>query len=92
MHPLGWLSAVYYVSLPPDMNNTGPTAGGLEFGRPPQRFYCQPSPPTYSIEPREGRLIVFPSWFWHQTMPFQSSAPRVSIAFDVVPKSMLRIL
>lgn len=92
MHPLGWLSAVYYVSLPHDMSDTDPRAGWLEFGRPPKRFYCQSSPPTRSIEPREGRLILFPSWFWHQTVPFRSSAPRISIAFDVAPKSMLRIL
>jgi Putative 2OG-Fe(II) oxygenase len=30
-------------------------------------------------------LVLFPSYFWHGTVPFESSADRLTIAFDVVP-------
>ncbi|MEE4185553.1 MAG: putative 2OG-Fe(II) oxygenase [Gammaproteobacteria bacterium] len=85
MHPLGWLSGVYYVDLPAGMDATDPQAGWLEFGAPPDRYYCPNPPATSGFAPAAGRLIVFPSWFWHRTLPFSSSASRISIAFDVMP-------
>ena len=92
MHPLGWLSGVYYVHIPPDMGLQDKEAGWLEFNRPPKRFHCIKETPTHRVEPREGRLILFPSWFWHQTLPFKSTDNRISIAFDVVPVASLRML
>lgn len=90
LHPLGWLSAVYYAALPDDMQAEGPHAGWLEFGQPAERFHCLNQPALTPVEPREGRLVIFPSWFWHRTLPFRSdnpasSEPRVSIAFDAMP-------
>lgn len=85
MHPLGWLSAVYYVDLPADLPAEHAEAGWLEFGRPPERYRRRIEPPTRRYEPAAGKLIVFPSWFWHRTLPFKSDAPRISIAFDVMP-------
>lgn len=85
MHPLGWLSGVYYVDLPADMQADAANAGWLEFGAPPDRYYCSDPPATQSYAPAAGRLILFPSWFWHRTLPFGSSAARISIAFDVMP-------
>jgi hypothetical protein len=29
--------------------------------------------------------VLFPSYFWHGTVPFQSDQPRVTVAFDAVP-------
>jgi uncharacterized protein (TIGR02466 family) len=92
MHPLGWLSGVYYVHLPPDMSAADAEAGWLEFNSPPQRFHCTKPAKTWRFEPREGQLIVFPSWFWHQTIPFKSEDERISIAFDIVPTAALRML
>jgi uncharacterized protein (TIGR02466 family) len=89
MHPLGWLSAVYYVSVPADMNTNNDTAGWLEFGIPPERVFTRTDSTPASLEPRVGRLIVFPSWFWHRTRPFVSNQARISIAFDVMPKNRL---
>jgi hypothetical protein len=28
---------------------------------------------------------VFPSYFWHGTLPFRSDSPRLTVAFDMVP-------
>lgn len=82
LHPMSWLSGVYYVQLPTDLESTG----GLEFGLPPKHLFVKSEPEKYPVEPREGRLVVFPSYFYHCTKPFFSEQPRISIAFDVVPE------
>ena len=92
MHPLGWLSGVYYTHLPADMNNPDPEAGWLEFNTPPERFHQHKPAQTWRYQPAEGRMILFPSWFWHQTLPFESTDERISIAFDIVPTAALRML
>ena len=92
MHPLSWLSGVYYPHLPAEMHDSESTAGWLEFGEPPKRFYRDSEPPRYLHTPREGELVIFPSWFWHKTLPFQSSDDRISVAFDVVPQATLQML
>jgi uncharacterized protein (TIGR02466 family) len=92
MHPLGWLSGVYYSHLPADMNNSDPEAGWLEFNAPPERFHQHKPAQTWRYQPAEGRMILFPSWFWHQTLPFESTDERISIAFDIVPTAALRML
>ena len=83
LHPLGWLSGVYYVRVPDGIRSAADTAGSLEFGHPPERIQPAAQPLTSSVMPREGRLVIFPSWFYHRTMPFTSSDQRISIAFDV---------
>ena len=41
--------------------------------------------PTYKVRPEEGLLVLFPSYFYHRTIPFDDPGTRISIAFDVVP-------
>jgi uncharacterized protein (TIGR02466 family) len=87
MHPLGWLSGVYYVEipdgLPAEMTATG--AGALEFGAPPARVSAAASHPLRRVEPRAGRLVLFPSYLYHRTLPFAGAGRRISLAFDVMP-------
>jgi uncharacterized protein (TIGR02466 family) len=87
-HPLGWLSAVYYVAVPPGMVAGGadPEAGWLEFGPPPARYRFRRPPPVRRIEPVEGRLVVFPSYLYHGTRPFTAAGERISVAVDVMPR------
>jgi tetratricopeptide (TPR) repeat protein len=92
MHPLGWLSGVYYAHLPAEIKKSTSKAGWLEFNTPPERFYRETETHASQFEPREGKLILFPSWFWHQTLPFEAADDRISIAFDVVPVDALRML
>ena len=83
IHPEAWVSGVYYVDVPAAM---GPAeAGFLEFGAPPPRFLVRTSPPLRAVEPSVGRLLLFPSYFYHRTLPFAGAGERISIAFDVVP-------
>lgn len=84
IHPQGWLSSAFYVSLPqPEQMGAAP-AGWLSLGQPPAELGID-LPPQRMIEPRPGRLVVFPSLMWHGTMPFEDGE-RLSLAFDVAPR------
>lgn len=86
-HPLGWLSGVYYVQVPDDMQADSPEAGALEFGMPPGHFHFSADPELRRVIPVEGRLVLFPSYCFHRTLPFTAEQKRISIAFDVMPLS-----
>lgn len=85
IHPLAWFSGVYYAAVPAGMGASDAEAGWLEFGALPERQAVRVPPPRRRVEPREGRLVLFPSWFHHRTLPFVAATPRISIAFDVMP-------
>jgi hypothetical protein len=36
------------------------------------------------IRPEEGLMVLFPSYFYHGTVPLESDEVRISIAFDVI--------
>ena len=38
------------------------------------------------VRPAVGMLALFPSYFWHGTVPFTSNQARMTVAFDVVPE------
>jgi len=58
--------------------------GILSFGKP--SILTTPSlDAEYSVRPTPGMLVLFPSYFWHGTIPFQSPQPRLTVAFDAVP-------
>ena len=38
------------------------------------------------IKPAIGKLVLFRSYMWHGTNPFESDSTRTTVAFDVVPK------
>jgi len=79
---------VYYPKLPPALGNRadGPSgAGSLEFGEPDAPFPARMAAATFRVRPEEGKLVLFPSYFYHRTLPFESEGTRISIAFDFVP-------
>ena len=83
VHPTSWLSAVYYVRVP-DLVQSDDNAhkGWIEFGQPPDHYPITKKPVVTSIEPTEGTLILFPSYIYHRTIPYEDDALRISIAFD----------
>jgi tetratricopeptide (TPR) repeat protein len=82
IHPAGWISSCYYVSLPDAVKDADQKAGWIKFG---QAAACPGMPVRRAVQPEVGRLILFPSFTWHGTNPFHDAAPRITIAFDVVP-------
>ena len=81
VHPQGWISSALYVAVPHSVTSGKGRAGWLQIGRPPQTLKTGLDPKRL-IEPRPGRLVLFPSWMWHGTLPFESGE-RLTVAFDV---------
>jgi tetratricopeptide (TPR) repeat protein len=80
VHPAGWLSSAFYVALP-DAAMGGPDrAGWLSIGEATELGLDLP--PIRLIEPKPGRLVLFPSTMWHGTRPF-AAGERLTVAFDV---------
>jgi tetratricopeptide (TPR) repeat protein len=87
IHPEGWMSSAFYVALPPSLGTAqadGSHAGYIQFGKPPDELALGLEPRRV-VRPEPGRLALFPSYFWHGTVPFEDAAPRLTIAFDMVP-------
>jgi uncharacterized protein (TIGR02466 family) len=85
IHESGWLSGVYYPKVPSDMgaSENDPT-GWIEFGKPQGLYQASDNSPVRLFKPEEGMLILFPSYYFHRTVPTGSVDMRVSIAFDVI--------
>ncbi|HVW73319.1 MAG TPA: putative 2OG-Fe(II) oxygenase [Rhizomicrobium sp.] len=83
-HPDGWISSCYYVSVPDAVKDETARQGWIKFGEPAFGAALK-HPIRRAIQPVAGRLVLFPSYTWHGTMPFHDAAARTTIAFDVVP-------
>lgn len=85
-HQEGWISSAYYVAVPPSVTHPakGDNAGCIQFGEPPVELELGVGPRRV-IRPRPGQLVLFPSYIWHGTVPFDDDAPRITVAFDAVP-------
>jgi uncharacterized protein (TIGR02466 family) len=84
IHPLGWISSAYYVQVPAEVAGSDQAGGGLKFGEPDIDL-GEAGTARRRIQPAVGRLVLFPSYMWHGTVPFESDGPRTTVAFDVVP-------
>ena len=86
IHDDGWMSSAFYVALPPSVGrHADPSrAGWLQLGQPMDELGLD-LPPRRVVRPEAGRLVLFPSYLWHGTVPFDDTHPRLSIAFDLQP-------
>lgn len=104
-HPGAYWSAVYYVD--DGGIEADPSLGGeLEFMDPrgplptmnsPHLGYAGPGGlsggNTEIMRPRNGMMVMFPSWLLHQVRPYHGTRERISIAFNlhvVVPAEVSR--
>ncbi|WP_163934936.1 putative 2OG-Fe(II) oxygenase [Paraferrimonas sp. SM1919] len=85
-HSKGWFSGVYYISIPDDMN-VNDNEGGIYFGKPSIQVKDEITPDLV-INPKAGDLVIFPSMYWHGTVPFSSEQDRMVIAFDILPVAL----
>jgi uncharacterized protein (TIGR02466 family) len=83
IHPDSWLSGVYYVSAPKpssqEARNGCLALGALEI----EGVNVAPPWGVRDINPVPGRLVLFPSYVPHATIPTRSNDRRICIAFDV---------
>ena len=81
----GWLSGTFYVRVPAKKEND---AGNIEF-----TLHAWDLPvvrddfPRRIVATKPGRLVLFPSSLPHRVLPFSEGQERISIAFDIIPKS-----
>jgi len=86
VHPKGWISSAYYIALPSEVGDTRAKQGWFTLGEPPFDLRWN-EPVRRYIQPHEGSLVLFPSYLYHGTVPFNSTTNRTTIAFDVVPQT-----
>jgi uncharacterized protein (TIGR02466 family) len=95
-HPHSYLSGTYYVALPESAPKAGSrddlTPGAISFydARPQAnmtaiRGDAQVSP-QYTIQPKPGTILLWPSFLMHLVHPNLSAEPRISVSFNVVLK------
>ena len=86
IHPNGWISSCYYVGVPDAVKDEKEKQGWIKFGESGfTQLGDKNPPPRRTVQPQPGRLVLFPSYMWHGTVPFHGPTPRTTIAFDVVP-------
>jgi tetratricopeptide (TPR) repeat protein len=82
IHPGGWISSCYYVALPDAVQDEREKQGWIKFGEP---SFDVGLALRRAIQPKPGRLVLFPSYMWHGTIAFREKALRTTIAFDAIP-------
>ena len=83
VHRQGWLSSACHLRLP-EISGDDPRAGWLKFGQP--GIPTEPAlEPEHFVEPQIGRLVIFPSYMWHGTVPFSGERSRLTVAVDILP-------
>ena len=84
IHPSSWLSGAYYINVPDAEDSLNPDAGNFVVGRGPNYLQVSSEPLPSMVRPVAGEFCIFPSYYWHNTVPVESSQRRICIAFDWV--------
>ena len=93
IHPNSLWSGVYYVKTLPNsgyLKIDDPRAAA-SMCRPRQKEGSTPSRlwRETHFEPKDGRLIMFPSWLTHCVDPNKSNDIRISVSFNFMQKCMV---
>jgi uncharacterized protein (TIGR02466 family) len=88
IHPNSLFSGVYYVHAQPNSGKlvcNDPRPGIQTImpvrkpGQPPKHLWRE----TH-LDPKPGRIIMFPAWLWHCVEPNQSNDIRISVSFNFI--------
>jgi tetratricopeptide (TPR) repeat protein len=85
-HPKGWISSAYYVCVPDEAQDETAKPGWFKLGETNLQLSGHESIQRH-VQPTPGTLVLFPSYFWHGTIPFNTTDERITVAFDVVPRA-----
>lgn len=83
-HPAGWYSGPYYAQIPEVVKDSPDKQGWVKFGQPGFNMMTKLEPDLI-VQPTEGMMVRFPSYFWHGTIPFKSSEERITVPGDIIP-------
>jgi tetratricopeptide (TPR) repeat protein len=81
IHSKGWYSSACYIDVPRVIDDSS-NAGYLQIGKPPFKTKDELQP-DFSVKPTSGSLVLFPSYLWHATQPYQGEGDRLVVAFDI---------
>ena len=89
LHPNSHFSGVYYIKAPKN-------SGQIVFNEPRSAAHMvmpeekRRTSFTFversSLDPLEGRIIMFPAWLWHCVEPNESNDIRISVSFNFIQK------
>ena len=80
-HPEAIASGVLYLSIPTDMNlNDDDKKGSLYFSNGPGK----PEELSMHVKATMGKLVMFPSYMPHETIPFKSTQDRICLAINLI--------
>lgn len=88
LHPNSFLSGVLYLNCPPNPGNIGfrDPRHSMEMMDYDYKEDSSFRHRTIEVEPKTGRLILFPSWLQHGTRPGNFIGDkRISLSFNVMP-------
>jgi uncharacterized protein (TIGR02466 family) len=85
IHPDAFISGVYYLKVPKSIENDN-----KENSFQGCLLFSQEESNRYYVRPNEGLLVLFPSYFHHETVPLEHQETRVCIAFDVISESAIQ--
>jgi tetratricopeptide (TPR) repeat protein len=80
-HSHGWISSALYIVVPDEANDPVAQSGWLQLGASPPELGLNLASYQY-VQPKPGRLVLFPSTLWHGTTPFDIGE-RLTVAFDI---------
>jgi tetratricopeptide (TPR) repeat protein len=89
MHENGWISGSIYINVPPKLNiNDGNLVVCIE----DDALLSETQDNKKNIiDVTTGSLCLFPASLLHYTIPFESDEDRIVLAFDVIPKSKIKL-
>jgi len=70
--------------VPQATNDPDTRNGWIKFGEPSLEVPLK-NAIRRAVQPIPGRLVLFPSYMWHGTVPLRAPSPRITIAFDAIP-------
>lgn len=82
VHPMGWLSSAFYVQLPETVEDEINKQGWFKLGEPNLKLKTPMEARKY-VKPAVGKLVLFQSYMWHGTVPFETDETRTTVAFDI---------
>jgi len=87
IHPFSKLSGAFYIKIPSNSGNLifvndYPIENFISFLNINE--YNQYNSPSWSFEPEENILYLFPSWLKHYVNPNLSEQERISISFNLI--------
>ncbi|MGM0481362.1 MAG: tetratricopeptide repeat protein [Pseudomonadota bacterium] len=85
VHPEGWLSLCTYLSVPDQVcEDDDEQKGWIRFGHTSLNL-GERETVDQAVCPKPGMCVIFPSYSWHGTVPFDSDEERLTIPCDIMP-------